>query len=180
VGPITVESVEGTVLNLVTADGWRRSVDTTGATITRDGEEITAADVVAGDTIRLRQEQNDDGTWSVTAIAVVLPVITGEVGEIGTDSFTIVQGDGTSVTVYVSDATDWHVRGSSAPGLGDLEPGEDVAARGTWREDGSIDATDVVAGGVFRFERGPIYPDPDTEPAPEATEAPTASPALTG
>jgi hypothetical protein len=136
--------------------------------------------VSAGDTIRLRQTQADDGTWSVTAIALVGPGVPGEGREIGTASFTIVQGDGTTVTIQVSEATDWHVPGSSAPGIGDLEVGDRVAARGTRQEDGSIDATDVATRGAFGFERGPVYPDPDTVPEPDATGAPTASPALTG
>ena len=101
VGPITVESVDGATLNLVTADGWRRSVDTTGVTITRDGDEITVADIAVGDTVRIRQTRADDGSWTVRVIGVVLPVVTGEVGEVGADSFTIVQGDGTTVTVRV-------------------------------------------------------------------------------
>jgi hypothetical protein len=175
---ITVESVDGITLNLITEDGWRRSVDTTEVEITRDGDEITIGDVAVGDSVRLDQTRNDDGTWTVTGIDVVLPVVTGEVGEVGTDSFTITQGDGTTVTVYVSDDTDWHVPGSSAPGLGDLEAGDPVAARGTRRDDGSIDATDVSAGGRFVFERRPILPDPDAEDPDQ--QVPDASTGVTG
>jgi hypothetical protein len=169
---IMIASIDGTSLNLTTPDGWSRTVDVAGVTITRDGTSITAADLAVGDTIRLSETANADGTWTVTGIEVVLPTVTGTVGQVGTDSFTITQGDGTTVAIHVGAGTTWSIPGSSAPGIGDLSAGETVAARGTLEADGSMDATQVVAG-MFRGGQpwGPKSPqtpnaNPSASPSP--------------
>jgi len=171
-GSITIDAINGTSLDLSTADGWTRTVDTTGVKITRDGAAITLADLVVGDRVRLDETRNDDGTFTVSAITVVLPTVTGTVATVAADSFSVTQGDGTTIAVFVNDATTWTAPGSSAPGIGDLAVGDRVAARGTLRADGSLDATDVFAGGSFW--RGGWKHAP--APAPAATPTPSASP----
>lgn len=172
-GSITIDAIDGASLSLSTVDGWTRTLDTTGLTITRDGTAITAADLAVGDTVRLAETRNTDGTVTVTGIEVVLPTVTGTVGTVATDSFTITQGDGTSVTVYVAATTTWIVPRSSAPGIGDLTAGAPVAARGTLRADGSMDATSVYTGGPFSGRGG--WKDAPV-PVPAATPVPSTSP----
>ena len=65
--------------------------DATGVTITRDDEEIALSELQPGDQVVLDEERNDDGTWSVTSLHVVLPHVGGIVTDVGGDSITVEQ-----------------------------------------------------------------------------------------
>ena len=142
---VTVTSNDGTSLGLETADGWTRTIDTTGVVLTDDGATITLADIAVGDNVSIAQTRNADGSYTVTGIAVLPATVSGTVATVGTDSFTVTLADGTTQTVNVSATTTWRVQGSTAPGIADLTAGRQVSAAGTLAADGSLDATTVVA-----------------------------------
>jgi hypothetical protein len=144
-GAVTVTSNDGTSLGLETSDGWSRTIDTTGVVLTDDGATITLADIAVGDKVSIAQTRNADGSYTVTGIAVLPATVSGTVATVGTDSFTVTLADGTTQTVDVSTATTWRVQGSTAPGIADLTAGRQVSAAGTLADDGSLDATTVVA-----------------------------------
>lgn len=242
VGPITITRIAGSSVSLSTADGWARTITLTAETeIQRGGQPIEAADLRVGDEVRLRQHKLDDGSYQVTLIAVIVPVIHGTVTAIGSTTMTIdrrggtsetvtltsstayragdeaatradvrvggvvtvagtraadgaltaitvrirldkVSGtvasktattivltrrDGSSTTVRVDAATDYHVRGVENPTLADVDVGMRAAAVGIRRADGSMDAADVVAR--------PPKQRPDAAPGASPAASPAAS-----
>jgi hypothetical protein len=162
---ITVTAVSGSTVSMATNDGWTRDVDTANVVISRDGQAITPADLVVGDTIRLAQTRNADGSYTVTGIEVQPAVTMGTVATVDTTGFTVTQADGTVVAVRVSDATSWLSRRGTAMGLDGLAVGAGVAAKGVRAADGSIDATVVAA--ARSAAAVPVAPDAST--APEAS-----------
>ncbi len=157
-GAISITSIDGNNLALKTDDGWTRTIDASGAKITRDGTAITLADLKVGDTIRLAETRNSDGTFTITEIAVIQPRVAGTATAVGSDTITLSQPDGTSVTVHVGSGTTFTVPGVTSPTIADLKVGNVVTATGSLRADGSLDATAVVVfNGQFpdRGGRGP-------------------------
>jgi hypothetical protein len=140
---VTVTSNDGTSLGLETADGWTRTVDSTGVVLTRDGATITASEILVGERVRVVQTRNADGSYTVTGIEVQPSVVTGTVGTVSTDGFTVVASDGTTTTITVTDATTWSAPGSTTVGLADATSGRSVAVAGALQADGSIVATAV-------------------------------------
>ena len=143
---ITVASVSGVDVELETANGWSRTVDATGVTITRGDDEIALSELQPGDQVVLDEERNDDGTWTVTGLHVVLPHVGGIVTDVGDDTITVEQPDGTTATISVTDATTFTVPGSEAATLDDIDVDDIVLARGTLDADGTLVATDVWGG----------------------------------
>ena len=162
---ITVTAVNGSTVSLATDDGWTREVDTTNVVVSRDGQAITPADLVMGDTIRLAQTRNADGSYTVTGIEVQPAVTMGTVATIDASGFTITQADGTVVTVRVGDATRWLSRRGTASSLDGLAVGARAAAKGVRAADGSIDAIVVAAESSAAI----VPTEPAANPAPEAS-----------
>jgi hypothetical protein len=160
---VTVSAITAPVIALTTDDGWTRDVDTTGVTITRNGQTITLADVHVGDDIRLGQTRNADGTWTVTQVEVLLGVVQGAVASVGTDSFTVTEADNSVVTVNVSDTTRWMARRGNTAGLTSLTVGATVVAEGVRAADGSIDAIAVGVRGAAPMQ--PTVPSASPSPA---------------
>ncbi len=88
-GGITITKIDGAKLSLETDDGWTRTIDATGATITRDGATIAVGDLAVGDEIVLRQQRQADGTFKITAIRVILPKVAGLVTDVAASSLTL-------------------------------------------------------------------------------------------
>jgi hypothetical protein len=148
---ITITAIDGTSVSLKTDDGWTRTITLTDTTtITKAGAPITAGDLAVGDEVRIGQDRADDGTYTVTRIAVVLPTLVGEVASVNGSTITITQRGGTTATIHVDGDTTFRVDGA-AGALSDVKVGSIVIAEGTQRADGSLDATRVGTG----FERGP-------------------------
>jgi hypothetical protein len=172
---ITIAAISGSNLSLKTADGWTRTITPTSTTtITKGGATITVGDLAVGDQIVFSQEKQADGTYTITAIRVILPTVAGQVTAISGNTITVTQRDGTTATIHVDSATTYQVEGVTAPTLADIKVGAFVAAEGTLRTDGSLDA-DVVGSG---FHGGPGHDGgphggPD-KPADDA--APSSSP----
>ena len=163
---VTVSAITAPVISLTTDDGWTRDVDTTGVTITRNGQTISLTDVHVGDDVRLGQTRNADGTWTVNRVDVLLAAVQGTVASVGSDSFTVTQADKSVVTVRVSDTTRWVARRGNTAGLSSLTVGSAVIAEGVRAADGSIDA---IAVGVR--SAAPTTPSvPSASPSPAAAQ----------
>ena len=79
-GGVTITAINGSNLSLKTDDGWTRTITVTSdTTITRAGTTIAVSDLKVGDEIALPQDRQDDGTYTVTEIRVVLPSVAGQV-----------------------------------------------------------------------------------------------------
>jgi hypothetical protein len=140
------------------------------------GETITLADLAVGDQIVFRQERQSDGSYTITAINVVLPTIGGEVTAIAGNTITVTRRDGTTGTIHVDDDTTYLVNRDTGA-LSDISVGSFVVAQGTLRTDGSLDA-DAVHGGM-RGLRGGDRPGPGLRGFRGDGIAPTATPTPT-
>jgi Domain of unknown function (DUF5666) len=174
---ITIRAIDGSILSLETEDGWTRTITVdSDTTITKGGETVAVGDLAVGDRIGFAQEREDDGTFTITAIKVVLPTIGGEVTAVTGDTITVTGRDGATGTIHVDSDTTYEVDGTADQALSDIEVGDVVIAEGALRDDGSLDA-DVVHSGLHRGRggfgpgRGPWNKDAD----PNATPSPTPS-----
>jgi hypothetical protein len=138
---ISITAISGSRLSLETENGWTRTIDAVGATITKDGETATLSALQVGDRIRFTETRNDDGTYTVTAIVVVRPTVAGTVKEKSASSITLTTRDGSTVVVKVDSATAYKVDGVTSPTLVDIKVGAAVMASGTRNADGSLTAT---------------------------------------
>jgi hypothetical protein len=174
---ITITAVSGSDISLKTDDGWTRTITATSTTtITKGGATITVGALAVGDEIRFSQEKATDGTYTVTAIVVVLPSVAGEVSAISGDTLTITQPGGTTATIHVSGDTTYQVNGAAGT-KSDIKVGSFIVAEGTQRTDGSLDAAAVRSGfGGHDGFRGPggkgghdWQSDPNASPAPSSS-----------
>jgi hypothetical protein len=167
---ITITEISGSDLSLKTDDGWTRTITVTGTTtITKGGATIAVGDLAVGDEIRFGQTKGTDGTYTITAIRVVLPSAAGVVTAINGDTLTVTQKDGTTATIHVDGATTYKVNGATGS-LSDIKVGSIVAAEGTQRADGSLDAAAVRSGFADHHGRG----DHGGDKAPNASPAPSS------
>jgi hypothetical protein len=173
---ITIKAIDGSNLSLATDDGWTRTIAVTSTTtITKGGTTIAVGDLAVGDQIRFSQTKGADGTFTITAIHMVLPVIAGKVTAIDGNNITVTQRDGTTATIHVNGATTYEVRGVATATLSDIKVGAIVVAEGTLRNDGSLDAARVGSG--FRGLGGRGFKGNREGPAgPNASPAPSTSP----
>lgn len=163
-GGITITAISGSNLSLETADGWTRTITVdAGTNYTESGDTIALGDLAVGDQIAFRQTLEDDGTWTIDAIAVIPPHVGGEVTAVSSSTITVEQRDGTAATITVNADTEYRVNGDAAA-LADVEVGMFLVAQGTENANGSLTATEVRAGergmggrGGFRggFHGGP-------------------------
>lgn len=142
-GRISITKIDGAKLSLVTVDGWTRTIDATGATITRGGEAITVADLAVGDEITMRQKRAADGSFEIVAIRVLLPKVSGTIGDVGSSSFVLTARDGTKTTVKVTATTTYRL-GKDEADAAALVAGMQAVATGTKNTDGSVTAMSVV------------------------------------
>jgi hypothetical protein len=170
-------------ISLATKDGWTRTITVDdGTTYTKAADDITLGYLAVGDNIAFRQTREDDGSWTIDAIAVILPHVGGQVTAVDGSTITIELRGGTTATVNVGSDANVVVNGDAAA-VGDIKVGMLLVAEGTENGDGSLDATRVRAGD-FRHRgdgfggRGPKGPgffgggdgdQPDATTAPEAT-----------
>ncbi len=189
-GGIEITAINGSSLSLTTEDGWTRTITVDdGTTYTKAGEDIALGDLAVGDTIGFRQTLEDDGTWTIDAIAVLLPHVGGEVTAVDGSTVTVELRGGTTERVNIDGDTSIVVNGDAAE-LADIEVGMVLVAAGTENSDGSLDATRVRAGDMRlrgdgfggRGFHGPgVGPGfgpgfgggekPDATTAPEATDS---------
>jgi len=170
---ITITAINGSDLSLKTDDGWTRTITVTSTTtITKGGATITVGDLAVGDQIVFAQDRAADGTYSVTAVKVVLPIVVGEVTAIDGNAITVTQPGGTTATIHVDGSTTYKVNGATGA-LSDVKVGSFIAAEGTQRTDGSLDAAAVRTGDRgfngpgFRGDRHGMK-DPNASPVPSS------------
>lgn len=172
-GQISVTAVSGSSISLATDDGWTRTITVTDATtITRAGAAATLSDITVGDAVRFAQTRNDDGTFTITAINIVLPHVMGTVTATTADTITISRRDGTTVTVHVGADTTIGVAGDASATIADIAVGMVAFAEGAERADGSIDAATIRAGDLMRGHghgKGHLGDQPDASAAPDST-----------
>ena len=173
-GGITITAINGSNLSLKTEDGWTRTIAVTSATaITRVGKTIALGDLKVGDQVKFRQDRATDGSFTITAINVILPSISGTVTKVDGSTITVQRRDGTTATIHVGGDTTYRIAGDDTPALSDIKVGDVIIASGTQRTDGSLDAE--AAGGPGRGDsfggRGFPHGDkgPDASPAPSLT-----------
>lgn len=182
-GGITVTAISGNDISLETEDGWTRTITVDDETeYSKSGEEISLADLAVGDRVGFRQTLEDDGTWTIDAIAVILPHVGGEVTAVDGSTITVEGRDGTTSTITVNGDTRYQVNGDDAT-LADVEVGMVLIAEGTENADGSLAATEVKAADPVDFFGGPgrhgfgfgFGPGFDNDAGdPDATDAPEA------
>jgi hypothetical protein len=171
-GGVEITAISGSSLSLKTVDGWTRTIEVTSATeITKGGDTIEVSDLAVGDSIRFRQQRNDDGTFTITRIDVVQPTVAGLVTAKTDSTITIELRGGTSMTVHVDSSTTFRVEGVEGTAtIGDVATGMRIIASGEQRSDGSLDASRVLAGTGRKF-----HGDHQDKAAPDASPAPSLS-----
>ncbi len=167
-GGISITAISGSNLSLTTEDGWTRTVAITSTTaITKGGKTIGAGDLSVGDKIVFNQTRNTDGSFTVTAIQVVLPSVTGSVTAKTATTITIERADGSSETIHVDGDTTYEVAGVTDADLGDVAVGMRLVAVGTLNTNGSLDASAVHASAAGL--RAPWDHDMPGRPGPPAS-----------
>ena len=139
---ITITRISGSQLSLQTTDGWTRTIDVTGVTITRAGKTISIADLKTGDQITFREARQSDGTYKITSITVLVPTVTGTVTSVAATSVTVSQPGGTKTLTLTSTTT--YSQGGAAVSISALVAGERIVAQGTVDSSGNFTATAVT------------------------------------
>ena len=162
-GSISVTAIDGTKLSLTTADGWTRTIDAAGATVTKSGQTVDLSTLKVGDSIVFDQSRQTDGTFKITAIQLVLPHADGTVKSVGDSSVTLTQQDGTDKVVQLTGSTTYQLAGAASKAAAStkaaLTVGAAVDAEGTTATDGTFTATLVTiraaqAGGTVTAKTG--------------------------
>jgi hypothetical protein len=146
-GEISIAAISGNDVTLATADGWRRTITITSSVeLTKGGQDIEVSDLQVGDQVRFRQVRNDDGSYSVTALAVVMPTIQGEASAITASGFKVTTRDGSVWTVDVNGSTTYDY-GQGTGTLSDVKDGQPVRVSGTITADNQMTALNVRVAG---------------------------------
>ena len=144
---ITIASISGNDVSLETDDGWTRTIAITSTVkLTKGGQTIQVSDLKVGDQVVFRQTKNDDGTYTVTALAVVVPTIQGTASDITSSGFKVTTRDGSVWTVTVNGSTTYGF-GQGTGSLSDVKAGEPVRVAGTITADNQMTAANVRVAG---------------------------------
>lgn len=155
---ITITSIDGSKLALETENGWTRTIDAAGATVTKGGETAAVSDLAVGDRILFRETRSADGTYTTTAIVVVQPNVAGTVASITGSTVTVTGRDGSTSKVVLTSSTSFELAGEAAT-KDAVVAGARILARGTLASDGTLTATSVqvapaASAGTVK-EKGP-------------------------
>jgi Domain of unknown function (DUF5666) len=146
-GEISITAISGNDVTLGTPDGWRRTITITSSVdLTKGGQDIEVAALKVGDQVRFRQVRNDDGTYTVTAVAVVVPTIQGTASAITSTGFKVTTRDGSVWTVAVDGSTTYSY-GQGGGSLTDVKDGQAVRVQGTVTADNQMTALNVRVAG---------------------------------
>ncbi|MDQ6794705.1 MAG: DUF5666 domain-containing protein [Chloroflexota bacterium] len=146
-GQISIASIDrtsdGANVGLKTDDGWTRTIAVAGSTrITKGGLTIAIGDLKVGDAIRFAETRNTDGSYTITAIQVVVPQVVGTVTGVTADGFTLTSRKNATWTITVTGTTSYLV-GGAAGSKSDLKVGANVAVAGTQTGDSALTALTV-------------------------------------
>ena len=140
---ITITAISGSNVTLGTDDGWTRTIAVSDAVdLTKGGQDIALSDLAVGDQVRFRQTRNDDGTYTVDALAVVVPSVRGEVSDVSATGFKITTRDGSVWTIAVNGSTVYQ-HGTGTGTLADVTNGTNAVVLGTSTGDNALTATTV-------------------------------------
>ncbi len=139
---ISITAVDGTKLSLTTDNGWTRTIEAAGATVTKDGAAVEVSTLKVGDGIVFRETRNDDGTYTITAIDVIQPSAAGTVASVSGTTITLTLRDGTTQKVEVTSSTTYQLAGQDAT-KDAVVAGARIVARGALDSDGTLTATSV-------------------------------------
>ena len=139
---ITITAIDGNKLALETENGWTRTIDAAGATVTKDGATVALSTLKVGDQIVFRETRNDDGTYTTTAIVVVQPHVAGTVASVSGSTVTVTGRDGTTSKVVLTSSTTYELGGEAAT-KDAVVAGARIVARGTLATDGTLTASSV-------------------------------------
>jgi hypothetical protein len=141
---ITISAISGTNVTLRTDDGWTRTISIAGdVDLTKGGQDIAASDLRVGDSVRLSQRRNADGTYSITALAVVVPSVRGTVSDVTATSFTVTTRSNTVWTITVDGSTTYKL-GSGSASKSDVVDGATVVVSGESTGDNALRARSVT------------------------------------
>ena len=140
---ITITAISGNSLSLKTTDGWTRTIDATGATISKAGQQISISGLKVGDEITFREARQSDGTYKITTIQVVVPTVTGTVSAVTSTTVTITLPGGSSQTLTTTSSTTYSQGGASASRSA-LVAGVRISAQGTLDSSGNFTATAIT------------------------------------
>ena len=144
---ITITSISGSDITLKTDDGWTRTITITDSVqLTKGGQPIQVSDLKVGDQVRFSQTRNADGSYTVTALAVVVPTIAGTASDITSSGFKVTTRDGSVWTVTVSGSTVYSF-GQASGSLSDVKDGGRVAVAGNVTADNKMTASSVRVRG---------------------------------
>ena len=140
---ITIKAISGSNVTLGTDDGWTRTIAVTDAVdLTKGGQDIEVSDLAVGDQVRFRQTRNDDGTYTVNAVAVVVPSVRGEVSDITGSGFKVTGRGGAVWTIAVNASPEYQF-GTGDGSLADVTNGTTVVVLGTSTGDNALTALTV-------------------------------------
>jgi Domain of unknown function (DUF5666) len=140
---ITIKAISGSNVTLETEDGWTRTIAVTGSIeITKGGQAIQLSDLAVGDQVRFSQTRNADGTFTVEAIAVVVPSVRGTVSDLSASGFKVTTRDGSVWTIAVNGTTTYQY-GTGAGTLADVTNGTVARVQGTSTGDNALTALTV-------------------------------------
>jgi hypothetical protein len=140
---ITITAISGSDVTLGTADGWHRTITLTSSMkLTKGGQTISAGDLKVGDQVRFQQTRASDGTFTVTAIDVVVPAIRGQVSGVTSGSFKVTTRDGSVWTITTNGSTKVTI-GQADGSVGDIKGGDTVVVSGTKTGDNAMTALGV-------------------------------------
>ena len=144
---VSITAIDGTSVTLGTPDGWHRTVAIgSSVTLTKGGQTIALGDLKVGDQVVFRQQRNNDGSYSVTALAVVVPTIHGTASAVTPSGFKVTTRDGSVWTVTVNGSTTYKY-GQGTGKASDIKDGQAVAVAGTVSGDNAMTATRVRVAG---------------------------------
>ncbi len=174
-GGVTIASIEGTRVDLKTADGWARNVTIDSSVkVTEAGRTMSAGDLKVGQAVRLQEKRNSDGTFTVTGLVIVTPSVVGQVTAKTLTTITIKRSDGTTQTIDVDSSTTYRVQGAATSNLAAITVGMTIVASGPQESNGALHAF-TVQGGSFRVSRPSDGKHPAASGAPKTSAAPQGS-----
>lgn len=141
---VTISAISGSNVTLSTDDGWTRIIAISGdVELTKGGQTIAVSDLAVGDEVRFAQTRNDDGTYTVTAVAVVVPSVSGTISDLGDTSFKVTTRDGSVWTISTNGSTTYRF-GLADGTRADLADGGAVYVEGTTTGDNALTALSVT------------------------------------
>ena len=143
---ITIKAISGSNVTLATDDGWTRTIAVTSSVeLTKGGQAIQLSALKVGDQVRFSQTRNADGTYTVDAIAVVVPSVRGTVSDVSSSGFKVTTRDGSVWTIAINGTTKYQF-GTGAGTLADVTNGTVALVQGTTTGDNALTALTVRVG----------------------------------